>query len=290
VTRYGFVVIPLLLLPTLAPGTETEPVAAAAIAPGNGSGAQPMPYQPSEPAPPPAAGPGPGYGRGPMGMPGYRGPGYSGGGPGMPWSRTYYGRRLVGDPENTRATNVGGAAADYPEAGTGSIPPQAPAYGGPQAYGSEPWTPCDPQHPGYYGGPPGRPYGPGYYRREPARPAGPGFYRDEPGAGYVSGPKLRIERDTDADAYVVRIHTREDVDPATVDVQQRGRQLQIRVSRSNQTNYTDDQTAGYRSYSFAYSSHTSRRFTLPPDADLSAMQREDQDGSVTLTFPRNQGY
>jgi HSP20 family molecular chaperone IbpA len=80
------------------------------------------------------------------------------------------------------------------------------------------------------------------------------------------------------------------VDPATVDVQQRGRQLRIRVSRSNQTNYSDDQTTGYRNYSFSYSSRTSRRITLPRDADVSAMQRQDEDGLVTLVFPRNQSY
>jgi HSP20 family molecular chaperone IbpA len=97
---------------------------------------------------------------------------------------------------------------------------------------------------------------------------------------------LHIERDTTADAYIVRIHLRRDVDPAAVEVRQRGRGVLIRASRYNQSNYRNDQTSGYRSYSYSYSSSMSRRFTLPRDADVSAMKRQDEQGMVTLTFPR----
>lgn len=291
-TRSGIGVIALLLLPAFVQSAEPGPYHAAPPLAPQTTGVLPMPTQPSIQEPSSAAGPGGGYRGGPTGMPGYGSPGYFGGGPRTPWSRTYHGRRLIGGPENPQSTSPVGAVADSPEAGTSATgETTSPAYGGAQGYGAEPQVPCGPGYPGYYGRPPRGSYGPGYYTREPAGPYGPGFSRGEPETGYVSGPELHVERDSTSDAYIVRIHTRKDVDPATVDVQQRGRQLLIRVSRSNQANYQNDQMAGYRrSYSVSYSSHVSRRLTLPRDADVSAMQREDGDGMVTLTFPRTQRY
>lgn len=109
--------------------------------------------------------------------------------------------------------------------------------------------------------------------------------------GYGAAPQrgLRIIRDADPSAYYILVSTG-GIEPVAVQVRTEGRWILIGVDRSKQDS-TEQQFSdgrGYvRSYSFS-TGLTNRRFTLPQDADLQGMQRENGDNEVRITIPRRQ--
>ncbi len=112
--------------------------------------------------------------------------------------------------------------------------------------------------------------------------------------GYGAPPSqpqqgFRIIRDADPTAYYILVSTG-GIEPQAVQVRAEGRWLLIGLDRSKQdtTQQQFDEGRGYvRSYSFS-SGQTNRRFTLPQDADLQGMKREDGDKEVRITIPRHQ--
>lgn len=168
--------------------------------------------------------------------------------------------------------------AGSPSYGYGPPPPTTePAPGAPPSgygRGSPP--------PGFFG--PGAPFsGPEGYGMPPA-----GF----PGGRYGYGsdrPGMQVSRRTTEDAYLLDIQLR-GMRPDEVQVRAQGRWITIdRVSSAQEVREEQlDQGRGY-ARSFSYSSGTaSRRMTLPPDADTSAMQREDGESSIRIRFPRTE--
>jgi HSP20 family molecular chaperone IbpA len=139
-------------------------------------------------------------------------------------------------------------------------------------------------------------YGPGYGPRAPF--AGPegfgGPPRGFPGRGYGYGygyggdrPGIQVSRRTSEDAYVLDIQLR-GMRPDEVQVRTQGRWITIdRVGSAQEVRQEQfDDGRGY-AHSYSYSSGTAtRRMTLPPDADASAMQREDGESSIRIRFPR----
>lgn len=119
-------------------------------------------------------------------------------------------------------------------------------------------------------------------------------YGQGPMPGYGPPPGqpqqgLRIIRDADRSAYYILVSTG-DIEPQAVQVRAEGRWLLIGVDRSKQDSLQQqfDEGRGYmRSYSFS-TGQANRRFTLPQDADLQGMQREDGDQEVRITIPRRQ--
>ena len=108
-----------------------------------------------------------------------------------------------------------------------------------------------------------------------------------PGFGYMPAAPLRISRQVTPDAYLLRI-TPGDGKTADVQVTPRGRVLEISRATGSETTEerSFDDGRGYMK-SFSYSSgSTSRRIPVPPDADLSAMTREESDGTVLIRIPR----
>ena len=62
--------------------------------------------------------------------------------------------------------------------------------------------------------------------------------------------------------------------------------VEVSTQASDQT---DEERTGDRNYYRYYSyrsNRMARRFSVPRDADLAAMKREDGEGRVTLTIPR----
>jgi HSP20 family molecular chaperone IbpA len=111
----------------------------------------------------------------------------------------------------------------------------------------------------------------------PAAPAAP--------AAQPSG--MRVSRSADAKAYYIDVEL-SGIKPEAVKVTQDGRWMTVTIDRtsqeSRQQNFDDGR--GYsRSYSLS-SGMASRRFSLPGDADVAAMQREDTENRVHITLPR----
>jgi HSP20 family molecular chaperone IbpA len=76
--------------------------------------------------------------------------------------------------------------------------------------------------------------------------------------------------------------------PEDIQVEVRGDWILLKSDRSRQETREDsfDQGRGYaRSYSFS-SGVASRRFMLPPDADVGALTREEVDGTLRIRIPR----
>ncbi|MEA3275241.1 MAG: Hsp20/alpha crystallin family protein [Pseudomonadota bacterium] len=172
-------------------------------------------------------------------------------------------------------------APPYPETfgRTPYGPDLAPGYPPPEPPAAENQTPSPdsaPQAPGYpaYGPPPGYPRSfPGY---------------DRPRFG---GPpsRFQISRETSEDAYILDIRL-SGMKPEEVQVRTEGRWILISQDRSEQQAQEDsfDDGRGFtRSYSFS-SGTASRRLSVPRDADLSAMTREESDDSIRILIPRRQ--
>lgn len=169
-----------------------------------------------------------------------------------------------------------GAAVQTP-----THPPQAPGRRAPRPYG-----PGAPSNGSAQQGPGSAP------AAHPYPPYGPpsGFSRGYPGSGRpaprpTSG--LRIAREASEEAYTLTIHLN-GMSTEEVEVRAQGNWLVLSRNDSEQRVQQDsfDDGRGYtRSYSFSTGS-ASRRLSVPPDADLSAMSREDGENSVRIRIPR----
>jgi HSP20 family molecular chaperone IbpA len=118
----------------------------------------------------------------------------------------------------------------------------------------------------------------------------PGFAGGFPSAaaGSFDQPAgFRISRDAFEDGYGLTIHAG-GADPATIEVRAEGQSLIISRERSEQRFQEDSYEEGHgfvRSFSYS-SGSASLRLPVPPDADLSAMTREDGKEGVRITIPR----
>jgi HSP20 family molecular chaperone IbpA len=105
---------------------------------------------------------------------------------------------------------------------------------------------------------------------------------------YTGGAALRIERQLDARGYHLTIHVT-GLEPRDLSVTvEDGRWLAIRGTTREEQETRQTAPDGSRfGHSFEYRNvRVSRRIALPPDADTSALEREDQPGAVRITLPR----
>ena len=100
--------------------------------------------------------------------------------------------------------------------------------------------------------------------------------------------RIGIERTADQDNYYLIIRL-SGMEPQAVAVNVEGdRWLAIRSQDSRGSSYentSEDGSAYYRSFSYG-SGSTSRRISLPRDADTTALQREDGEGQIRIAIPR----
>lgn len=100
---------------------------------------------------------------------------------------------------------------------------------------------------------------------------------------------MRVERTADPDAYHLVIHLR-GLQPEAVNVSiEADRWLLIGTERSDENRFEVREPYGYgyhRNYSFSSANQT-RRYSLPRDADASAMQREDLEQQIKIRIPRH---
>lgn len=128
-------------------------------------------------------------------------------------------------------------------------------------------------YPGY--GPPAGIYGPSYGYGPPETSV----------PGRAQG--LRVSRSADANAYYITIDT-SGIDPKEVQVLAQGRWILIGLGQSKQesTQQSFDEGRGFvRSYSYS-TGQGNRRFTVPQDADVQAMTREEGKDQVRIIIPR----
>ena len=97
-----------------------------------------------------------------------------------------------------------------------------------------------------------------------------------------ANPVIPIRRWADSDGYHLQIFTGSD-DPQAIDVRLSGRSLLLSSARSFQTDRQDSQ--GVRRFEHRFS-RFSRRLPVPRDADTANMRTREQDGVMTITFPR----
>ena len=101
-------------------------------------------------------------------------------------------------------------------------------------------------------------------------------------------PRMQVERSADRDNYYVTIRI-SGMAPEAVTVNvEGGRWLAIRTEESRESSYEDsaeDRSAYYRSFSYS-SGSTARRISLPRDADVAALQRENGEGQIRIVIPR----
>jgi HSP20 family molecular chaperone IbpA len=98
---------------------------------------------------------------------------------------------------------------------------------------------------------------------------------------------LQISRRSTEDAYIIEIQLT-GMTPEELQISTQGNWISIGKDQSRQEIKEDtfDQGRGFaRSYSFSTGS-ASRRFSLPPDADVAAMTREESEGVVRVVIPR----
>ena len=199
------------------------------------------------------------YGYGPYG------PGYQGGYPEIlplvpsTGSGTYHqGAPAADDPS--------GAYAGQPGDPYGTRVPESP-YG-------EPSAPPAPRQRGYSG------YG--------SWPAPSWGYPDTGRRGFGAPPGFRIKRSTSEDAYGLTIEL-QGMSPEEVQIETGGQWLRIsRESSAHQVQKDsfDDGRGFVRSFSYSTGT-SSRRLSVPGDGDLSAMSREDGEGSIHIRIPRH---
>jgi len=131
--------------------------------------------------------------------------------------------------------------------------------------------------------------------RSPA-PADPGHgsrfypprrYPDSGGRDFGRPAGFRIRRETSDDTYMLTIAL-DGMDPETVRIRTQG--PWIFLSRTHSVRQTrkdgfDDGCGSMRSFSYS-SGTTNQRLSVPPDAILSAMSREDGTDNIRLRIPR----
>ncbi len=176
-----------------------------------------------------------------------------------------------------------------PPTGTGSCGPDlSPAIDRSGRYAGR-WPPrYGPEAPAPYGDTPPD-------ARSPA-PAGPGygsqFYPpwrdpDSGGRGFGGPAGFRISRATSDDAYTLTIAL-DGIGPETVQIRTEGHWILLSRMHSVQQTREDSLDDGrglMRSFSHS-SGTTNQRLSVPPDAILSAMSREDGADSIRLRIPR----
>ncbi len=131
------------------------------------------------------------------------------------------------------------------------------------------------------------PYGYG-----PPLGAAPPWTASNQGPGGWQSPqpvqRMGIERAADQDNYYLTIRV-SGMEPQAVEVQVEGdRWLAIRSQDSRESSYentTEEGSTYYRGFSYS-SGSTSRRISLPWDADVAALQREDGEGQIRIVIPR----
>jgi len=127
------------------------------------------------------------------------------------------------------------------------------------------------------------PAGPGYG----SQPYPPWGYPDSGGRGFGRPTGFRISRATSDDAYTLTIAL-DGMGPETVQVRTEGHRILLSrtySSRQTRKDGLDDGRGLVRGFSYS-SGTTSRRLSVPPDAILSAMSREDGTDSIRLRIPR----
>jgi len=137
---------------------------------------------------------------------------------------------------------------------------------------------------GYPGPPSAPPTWPG------PRDSAPGW--GAPGYSFDRSPArapvvMHLSRSADVENYYVDIEL-SGIEPKDIEVRAEGRWLVLGSDRSTQQSdeTSFDEGQGYtRSYRFSTGT-VSRRLTLPRDADLSALRRDDGEGSIRITVPR----
>jgi hypothetical protein len=127
----------------------------------------------------------------------------------------------------------------------------------------------------WYGAPGGPGYGYGPYAYPYDYPPPPSY-----GRSYQRGPSIRVNTRRDADGYLVSIQL-QGLEPTDVTVARSGRWLIVQKIRSESESA---QAPGSYSYSHSYGG-VSRRVSLPRNADLDAMIREDGEGQILLRIP-----
>lgn len=119
---------------------------------------------------------------------------------------------------------------------------------------------------------------------EPARgyPPHHGAYPANPHANSYRVQKgMRFQRTRDEKGYALRIEIR-GMMPEAIQTTLQGRTLTVQNRESHQVEQRSDR-GGYQFSST--SSSMRRRFHLPPDADVSAMQRDEEEGAIVIRFP-----
>jgi len=180
------------------------------------------------------------------------------------------------------------AASGAPTSGTIEQPPGSGAT--PPYPGRGPAYPSGSFYPGFRTDFPSEPYGGSFGPPPGFPPPGAPFGRpgpDQPGFGTPSAPPP-ISRYATQDAYILEVPLIGGMKPEQVQIDTQGRWIIVSRDQSAQQarEETFDEGRGYmRSYSFS-SGTGSRRFTLPPDADLAAMKREDGKDEVRIVIPR----
>jgi HSP20 family molecular chaperone IbpA len=117
---------------------------------------------------------------------------------------------------------------------------------------------------------------------QPPGTYGPGMVAGSPSSGSFNFQRgMRFERDRDQAGYHLRIHL-QGISPDAIQVNVQGHSLVVENRESQQIERRSDRGR----YQFSStSSSMRRRFSLPPDADVGALQRSDEEGVIVITLP-----
>ncbi len=116
---------------------------------------------------------------------------------------------------------------------------------------------------------------PGYYY-----PGGPYSRSMEGPSSFNVQRRIRFKQDQDSTGYHLRIAL-QGYSPEAIQVSVDGRSLLVQNKEAHRVENRSD-----RGYSFSSSSSSMRRrFRLPMDADVNAMQRTEKEGEIVITLP-----
>jgi HSP20 family molecular chaperone IbpA len=105
------------------------------------------------------------------------------------------------------------------------------------------------------------------------------------GSSFSTQKGMRFLKSRDEKGYILRIEIL-GMTPEAIQTTLNGRTLSVQNRESRQVERQSDRGG----YSFSsVSSNMRRRFHLPPDADISGMQRSEEDGAVVIRFPYAEG-
>jgi HSP20 family molecular chaperone IbpA len=101
------------------------------------------------------------------------------------------------------------------------------------------------------------------------------------GSSFSTQKGMRFLKSRDEKGYILRIEIR-GMSPEAIQTTVNGRTLSVQNRESQQVERRSDRGG----YSFSsVSSNMRRRIHLPPDADISGMQRNEEEGAVVIRFP-----